>query len=301
MKNLNQVLCFIKVAEFMSFSQAAKILHLSTTAVSKQIKNLENQIGEQVFLRSSRSVQFTEFGELFYHRCKALENEVTALEQFIESKKEEPQGNLKILISTILSKKFVLNHLQEYMAENPQVRLEIVFSEFYTDLSRQDVDIMVGFPVYPPFTEQLKYIKLYEVNNVLCASPKYIEQYGSPKSAQDLLKSKVIAHGAYKPENLLPLADGNSLATATPILFMSDFDAVTQLGLAGLGIFLTADVLAKEWIKSGQLVQLLPKYKFRSYEIFMFYRAYDFELPKVRSFVQFLRNKMQHQRQAPPQ
>ncbi len=292
MTNLNQILCFIKVAEFKSFSQTAKILHLSTTAVSKQIKNLENQIGEQVFLRSSRSVQLTELGELFYHRCKALENEVTSLEQFIESKKEEPQGNLKVLVSTILSKQFILGHLQEYMAENPKVRLEIVFSEFHTDLSRQDVDIMVGFPTYSPFTEQLKYIKLYEVNNILCASPQYIEQYGRPKSGQDLLKSKVIAHGAYKPENFLPLADGSSLATATPILFMTDFDAVTQAGLAGIGIFLTADVLAEEWINSGRLIQLLPKYKFRNYEIFMFYRAYDFELPKVRSFVEFLRGKI---------
>lgn len=292
MKNLGQLICFIKVAEFKSFSQAANVLHLSTTAVSKQIKNLENAIGEQVFLRSSRSVQLTEFGELFYHRCKALENEITSLDQFIESKKEEPQGNLKVLVSTILSKKLILDHLPEYMGQFPKVRLEIVFSEFYTDLARQDVDIMVGFPNYPPFTEQLKYIKMYEVNNILCAAPKFIEQYGSLNSAQDLLKCNIIAHGAYKPENFLPLADGSWLATATPILFISDFDAVTQAGLAGIGVFLTADVLAKQWIDSGKLVQLLPNYQFRRHEIFMFYRAYDFELLKVRSFIEFLRRKI---------
>lgn len=287
MQNLGQLVCFIKVAEFKNFSLAAKILHLSTTAVSKQIKNLEHLIGEQVFIRSTRTVRLTEFGELFYQRCKAVDNELMVLEQFIESKKVEPQGNLKVLANAILSKKFIMDHLQEYMKHYPKVTLEIDFSQFYTDLSRQDVDIMVGFPTYAPFTEPLKFRKMYEVNNIVCASPNFIKHHGMPKTSTDLLKIKVIGHGQYKPNYSFPLADGNFLATATPVLYLSDFDAVTQAGLAGMGIFLTGDLLAQTWLDSGDLIQILPQYKFKRHEIFMFYRAYDFELPKVRSFIDF--------------
>jgi DNA-binding transcriptional LysR family regulator len=263
------------------------MLHLSTTAVSKQIKNLEHLIGEQVLIRNTRTVQLTEFGELFYQRSKAVDNELRVLEQFIESKKAEPQGNLKILVNTILSKKFIMDHLKKYMKRYPKVTLEINFSQFHTDLSRQDVDIMVGFPTYVPFTESLKFRKMYEVNNIVCASAKFIKHYGLPKTGADLLKSKIIGHGQYKPNYSFPLADGNFLATATPILYLSDFDAVTQAGLAGIGIFLTGDLLAQAWLDSGDLVLILPQYKFKRHEIFMFYRAYDFELPKVRSFIDF--------------
>ena len=143
-----------------------------------------------------------------------------------------------------------MDHLQKYMKHYPKVTLEIVFSQFYTDLSRQDFDIMVGFPTYAPFTEPLKFRKMYEVNNIVCASPKFIKQYGAPKTGADLLKFKIIGHGEYKPNYSFPLADGHFLATATPVLYLSDFDAVTEAGLAGIGLFLTGDILARTLLNS---------------------------------------------------
>ncbi|WP_347252576.1 LysR family transcriptional regulator [Legionella sp.] len=292
MYNLRQIHCFLKVAELESFSLAANLLHLSPTAVSKQVKHLEEIIGEQLFLRTTRTVRLTEFGQLFYERCKLVEEQITAVSQLIESNKEQPQGELKVLVSTITSKEWVLEHLQDFIAKYPLLHLELIFSEQDEALSRPDIDIMVGFPVIPPATESLKYRKMFSCNNILCASKDFVSRYGKPLTAADLPQFKIISHSLRKPAHFLPLADGGRLRCAKPIIYMNDFDALNKACLAGIGLFLTGDSLVKEWLDKGDLMQVLPQYRFRYYEIFMFYRAYDFELPKIRAFIDFFTERL---------
>lgn len=142
MYNHAQVNCFLRVAELASFSLAATALYLSPTAVSKNIKNLEQRIGEQLFLRTTRRVDLTEFGRLFYVRCKAIEEQIVAANQFIESNREQPQGELNVLVSTITSKEWVLRHLSHFMDTYPLLRLELDFSEQDDALARPDIDIL---------------------------------------------------------------------------------------------------------------------------------------------------------------
>ncbi|KTC86071.1 LysR family transcriptional regulator [Legionella drozanskii] len=292
MYNQRQISCFLKVAELGSFTLAANIMHLSPTAVSKQIKHLEDAIGEQLFLRTTRRVQLTELGHLFYERCKLIDEQITAVNQFIESNREQPQGELKVLVSTITSKNWVLKHLKELIAKYPMLHLELIFSEQDEAISRSDIDIMVGFPIIPPATESLKYRKMYSMNNILCASKEFVHRYGKPETAEDLPRFKMVSHSLRKPAHFLPLAEGGRLACAKPIIYMNDFDALNQACLAGIGLFLTGDSLVKRWLESGELIQLLPQYKFRNYEIFMFYRAYDFELAKIRAFIDFFTERL---------
>lgn len=287
MYNRGQIICFLKVAELASFSLAANTLHLTPTAVSKSIKNLEHSIGEQLLLRTTRSVALTEFGRLFYERCKGIEEQITAVNQFIESNREQPQGELKVLVSTITSKEWVLKHMSGFLETYPLLRLELDFSEDDEALACPDIDIMVGFPVIPPVTEALKYRKMYSANNILCASKEFIARYGMPLTASELSHFNIISHSLRKPAHFLPLANGGQLHCAQPIVYMNNFDALNQACLAGVGLFLTGDRLVKHWLASGELIQVLPQYQFRHYDIFMFYRAYDFELPKIRAFVDF--------------
>lgn len=287
MYHRQQILCFLKVAELSNFSLAANALHLTPTAISKSVKNLEQSIGEQLFFRTTRQVVLTEFGRLFYQRCKHVEEQINSVNQFIESNREQPQGELKVLVSTITSKSWVLKYLDDFMQRYPLLRLELCFSEEDDALARSDIDIMVGFPTIPPLTEALKYRKMYSVNNILCASKKFIERYGVPTKAEELSKFKIISHILRKPAHFLPLENGGQLHCAQPIIYMNNFDALNQACLNGLGLFLTGDSIVEEWLISGELVQVLPEYKFRHYDIFMFYRAYDFELPKIRAFIDY--------------
>lgn len=287
MKLPSQLACFLKVAEFQNFSLAAASLHITTTAVSKQIKNLESEIKEPLFIRTTRSVTLTDIGEMLYKRCKVLNDEITSIQQLIESKRAQPQGPLKILVSTILSKSFILKHLHEFIEKYPLIELEIIFSEEDTALSYKDIDVMVGFPAIPPYTDQLKYKKMFSTKNILCASPAYIKKHGMPEKPSDLLTAKFISHTLRKDNYDLPLANNKRLPCAKPIMTMNNFEALNQACCNGIGIFLTADSLVRTELANHQLIYILPKLDFATHDIFMFYRPYHYERPKIRAFVEF--------------
>lgn len=292
MKLPSQLICFLKVAEYQNFSLAAASLHITTTAVSKQIKNLESTIKEPLFIRTTRSVTLTDIGEMLYKRCKVLDDEMSSIQQLLESKKSQPQGPLKVLVSTILSKSFVLNYLREFTEKYPLIELEILFSEEDTALSHKDIDVMVGFPAIPPYTDQLKYKKMFGTKNILCASPAYIKKYGKPQKPSDLLKAKFISHTLRKDNFNLPLADNKRLPCAKPIMVMNNFEALNQACCDGIGLFLTADSLVQTELSTKKLVCILSNLHFATYDIFMFYRPYDFDRPKIRAFVEFFMGKL---------
>lgn len=282
-----QLECFLKVAECQSFTLAAEKLHITPTAVSKQVKLFESRLGEQLFVRTTRTVALTEFGELLYQRCKILQQQLFSVEQFIQSKKETPSGKLKVLVSTIMGKQIVLPKLKAFNDKYPEIELELQFSEQDKAVREQEIDVMVGFPQIPPWTDQFKYRKVAEVKNILCASPNYIEQYGCPQTPEDLLQAKFISHTLRSPNYFLPLANGKQLMIAPPVMTMNNFDALNAACLDGIGLFLTGDVLVKTYLDNGELIQVLPEFEFRHYDIYIFYRHYDYEIPKLRAFVDF--------------
>ncbi|WP_158617408.1 LysR substrate-binding domain-containing protein [Legionella sp. km772] len=199
---------------------------------------------------------------------------------------------MKLLVSTITAKKWVLSHLNDFVCMYPQIELELVFSEEDEALGRPEFDIMIGFPVIPPLTEALKYRKMYTINNILCASKSFVERYGQPVIAEDLPRFKIISHTLRKPAHFLTLASGEQIYCGKPILYMNQFSALNQACLDGVGIFLTGDSLVQTWLDSGDLIQLLPHYEFRQHDIYMFYRAYDYELPKIRVLLDFFTAKL---------
>jgi len=289
---INQSLqCFIKAAETLHFATAAHILFISPTALSKQIKGLEQQIGFQLFKRTTRSVMLTEMGERLYQRCRIIEDETTRLNQFIENKKNEPEGHLRVLISTILARKWLLENLVEFRDRYPKIELELIFTEQDTDLSDKKADIMMGFPEISPYTDDLKSRYIFTVKNILCAAPSYIERYGLPKTKNDLLKAPFISHTLRKPKHQLPLADGTYININRPILLMNEFDALNQACKDGHGLFLTGDILVKNELAQGELIKILPDISFRQYKIYLFYQAYNYELPKIRAFLDFYHEK----------
>lgn len=292
MLNFSQLGCFVTVAQQSSFTQAAQLLCISPTAVSKQIKKLEQQLQQALFIRTTRSVKLSEFGELFYQRSVKLLDEVASTEQLIQASKKIPQGNLTVLVSTILSKQFVLKHLKEFVDSYPLIHCELIFSELDANFSRQDLDIMVGFPEIPPFTDNLRYRKMFTVENILCASPTLLAKFNEVNRPHDLMTIPFISHSLRKPATSLPLENGEQLLCPAPLLLMDNFAALNQACIDGIGAFLTGNTLVHDALNNKQLLRLLPNIAFKKYDIFFFYQSLKYEHPKVRAFLDFYSSKL---------
>ncbi|KTC70235.1 transcriptional regulator [Legionella birminghamensis] len=285
---INQPLqCFLKAAETLHFASAAESLHITPTALSKQIKTLENQLGLQLFQRTTRKVTLTEMGERLYQRCRIIENEINKLDQFIENRKKEPQGSLRVLVSTILARKWLFAHLTEFRERYPKIELELILTEQDRELGDAKADIMMGFPEIPPYTNNLKARHVFTVQNILCAAPSYIERYGLPANISELANAHFISHTLRKPGHQLPLENGRFIPIPRPVLLINEFDALNQACKDGHGLFLTGEILVKNELETGELIQVLPDIPFKVYKIYLFYQAYDYELPKVRAFLDF--------------
>lgn len=289
MNNFKQIVSFLKVAETQSFTQAADKLHLSTMAVSKQVKNLEHSIKEQLLIRSTRQVHLTEFGERFYQQCKLLEQHWQELDAFINSHKLEPQGKLKVGISRAFGKNLFMKKLKSFNEAYPKIELDIQFSEEpkVIEFQESQLDILFGFPELPGITDNLKYRRLYTTKNVLCASKAFVKKHGEPKRVEDLVNFKFLNHSFREPSNRIPLANGETVLTAKPEIIMNSFESLTEACCNGLGIFLTGDLLVERHLAEGSLVALLPHLNYRTFELNLFYRPMNYEQPNIRAFVDF--------------
>lgn len=166
MLNYLQIKYFIKVAEHLNYKNASDDLCISPTAVSKQIIALESYLSEKLFYRNTRKVELTPFGIMMLDKCQKLIQETTNLEEFIESQRGIPQGKLTILVSKILARDFILEHLDSFIKKHPSIECELIFSEQDSDLARKDIDIMVGFPQIPPITDSFKYKRMQPISNI---------------------------------------------------------------------------------------------------------------------------------------
>ncbi|MAZ77226.1 MAG: hypothetical protein CMF39_00920 [Legionellaceae bacterium] len=287
MQNLKQIQCVIQVAELNSFKQAAEKLHLSTTAVSKHIKNLEAELDEQLFIRDTRHVKLTELGQQFYERCKTLEKNVDDLAQFVHYKKSEPQGKLRIHVWQSLGKPLLMKKLKAFHQAYPKIELSIEFMEKEPNFEKDDIDILFFYPEHIGVTHHLSHRKLTTIHNVLCASPDFIKQHGVPKKAEDLVNFPLLNHTLREPKNVVKLLDNKIILASKPIITMNSFEALTEACEQGVGIFLTSDTLVEKQLDNGTLIQVLPDIPLITYDIYMFYKPMTYEDNKVRAFIDF--------------
>lgn len=292
MKTIAQIETFILLADMKNFNKVADKLDISTTAVSKQIKALEKNLDKQLFIRTTRKVELTEFGELFLLHCRELMEKVEDIEAFITLKKNVPQGKLKIICSLTLGKDLLLKYLPQFIEKYPLIDLVIEFSEDTRTKKFENWDIHFAFADDVGFTDNMRYRKLFTVSQLLCASPNYLKKYKKISTIDDLIDHKFITLNLRKPNNEIKLVKNKIVKTPTPSIIMNNFSALTEACVSGMGILLIGDYIAKPYLESGKLVKVLPDLSYKKFDIYLFYRAMKYELPKVKAFVDFYSNKI---------
>lgn len=285
LRNLQLIQTVILLAQGSSFSEVAKTLHVSVTAISKQLKNLEAQIGQQLFVRTTRQVHLTDFGQQFYQQCLQVQEQLGELEQLVDASHQEPQGKLRIVCAMTLGRDYLLQRLAAFKQAYPKIELEIIFSENIVPDKKFNADILFGFGHHPGITDEWRYHLLFKVKHVLVAAPSYLKRKPVNTTA-DLLHADMLNLNLRQPANAIKTQKG-PIKTAMPKLIMSDFAALNQACVEGMGVFLSADVLVNDLVKQGKLVTLLPKLAYHQFEIFMFYRPMQYEQTKVQAAIGF--------------
>jgi LysR family transcriptional activator of dmlA len=289
--NFNHLKLLISVIEHQGFSAAARHLHISPTAISKQIKILEGALGIQLIQRSSTKFSVTEGGYLFYAKAKRILNEVDTLTATMQDFRSEPSGDLKLFSSIAFGEQFIVPHLKQFTSTYPSIILKLELSDRIPDIQAERIDLCLGLGGH--WDGDLIQKQLFKAAPCLLASPAYVQTHGEPKNIADLSNHKFICH-SNRPTPLTIVFNAANPIEVNAALFVNTYHSLLSCALDGLGITCLYDFIAKPFLEAGRLKQLLLKERMPSINYYGFFVPTYQLKPSARAMLNFIQQKIQH-------
>lgn len=270
---------FITAAETLNFREAAVKLAISPSVVTRTIAELENQLGEPLFKRNTRSIVLTSFGELFLPKAKRLLEDSDALFQTARDD-DEMRGIVRITLFRLPNHERILYELLTALRPYPELLIDWRLDMMRLDTveHRIDIGIRVGREPNPNFIIK----SIAQVQHIFVASPDLLERLGAPKDFDDL-RQRYPFSGLMNPETGKVwefMLDGvNTFVPRHLEFFSTDPDSQIQAALAGRAVVQASDLACKEHLASGRLVKVLPEIQQEKWQLYL-YRPYQTITPK---------------------
>jgi DNA-binding transcriptional LysR family regulator len=288
---LSTIALFCKAAELGSFTQAAQALGITPAAVSRGVGRLEERLKSQLFRRTTRSMQLTDDGRLYFEQCRAALAQIDDAELAITGQQREPRGLLRISVPSTYAHYRLLPRLPAFREKHPQIELEINISNRNIDFVEEGYDIAIRLGEPPD--SRLVARKLEDAKVGVYASPAYLKRCGKPAELADL---KSAAHTTLP--FLLP-----STGRALPWIFSVDGEPVDMsfkssvrvsedplgaltLARSGMGL-----VQIFEWIAQAHgkdLTEVLTPFAGRSRPFYILYPQNKQLSARVRVLAEYL-------------
>ena len=283
---------FHAVAEAGSFTSATVNLNLSQSAISRQIQSLEEDLKVKLFERHARGLTLTQNGEYVYKTAHEVISKLKEVETSLGDQKDKPSGKITITTVRSFGTHWLTPRIQEFMKLNPEVEVELIFDDKELDLSTRQADI--GIFMRRP--KKLNYIqrKLIDINYHIYGSNKYLENYGMPKTLNDLNKHKFISFGkgapspVYNPDWALKVGMKDN-TKRKPIMKVNSVMGLLLAVESGVGLAALPDYLV---FQSRNLIKVLPKIEGPITEAHFVYPESLRNVARVQSFRNFLYSKI---------
>jgi DNA-binding transcriptional LysR family regulator len=193
MDKLSGLRAFVKVVEHGSFSEAARSLRLSRSAVSKYVIELEQELGVQLLNRTTRSASPTENGRVYYERALAILADLEEADLAVTRLQAEPRGLLRINAPMSFGTLHLAPALAEFMKKYPELQIQLTLSDEQIDAIQEGYDVTLRIAELA--ASSLIARRLIGVERVLCASPAYIQRRGAPEHPRDLKNHECLTYG----------------------------------------------------------------------------------------------------------
>ncbi|MCJ8339879.1 MAG: LysR family transcriptional regulator [Pseudomonadales bacterium] len=285
MSKLNQYQIFVTVVESGSIAQAALKLNYSAPAVSKQLSKLEQSLQVQLFHRSHKKLDITEAGKRFYPKCKNILLSISQAEDALLAEHDAVCGTIAITLSKALCRSIIFDLLASFTVKYPQVQFDIRFSDQRKDLHDENLDFAFRLGKLADHSHMVA-IPLIQTQLLACATPRYLEQHGTPKSFTNLASGKLIL--------MSPLNSSEALRT----FFLKekihpehisahrsdDIEGVYQSVRAGLGIGMLLDISVQQEIENGTLITVLSERNLPRKHLYLLQKKSQWQTQKQLAF-----------------
>ncbi len=279
----------LRVVDTGGFSAAARHIGVAPSSVSRQINELESNLGVRLFHRTTRTLSLTEAGQIYYERAGRIITDVDEARLAV-SELGSPTGILRVTIPTGIGRGLIVSAIPAFLERYPGVRVVLSMTDYIVDLVAGGFD--VGIRVGQLSDSSLKARQIGESRRVVCASPAYLKQSGTPRRPTELEDHNCITFRDHPGHNVWKFRgkSGTSEVRVSGNFFARSADALTAAALAGLGIVLLPDWNLVMELRDKQLTILLPDYTAvpKTSAIWAVHSHQRHVPPKIRVFIDFL-------------
>jgi DNA-binding transcriptional LysR family regulator len=280
---------FARVFELGGFSAAARALRMTPSAISKLVGRLETRLGARLVNRSTRALQFTPEGRLFYERSIRLLADMDEVERSV-AEAGVPKGKIRVSANIPVGRQLLLPVVPAFLEAYPKLSLEISLTDQVIDLLEQRTDVALRSG--PLKSSQLTARKLGAVRMMIVGSPAYFARHGIPKTPDELLRHNRLGFNYARMAKGWPLIDEGVQKTIPPSgnVQVSDGDALRTLAISGVGLVRLASFIVRDDIAANRLVTVLEEFNPGDIdELHAVYLGQGGLLPiRVRVFLEFL-------------
>ncbi|MEO5378064.1 MAG: LysR family transcriptional regulator [Magnetococcus sp. DMHC-6] len=289
MDRLTAMEVFVRVAEEGGFSSAARRMGISKAGVSKHIQDLEEHLQTRLLHRTTRRLQLTSEGLIFFESCRHILNHVHEAEEALSVLRVEPSGLLRMNAPMSFGYLHLAPALVEFLEKYPLLRVDMVMNDRYIDLVEEGFDLALRIGQLEDSGLIAK--KLAPIQLVLCASPIYLEKYGTPSTPEALIEHVCLIYALarnlnwewrsfFDPDRFASLPGGR--------LRTNNGDAIRQAAVLGLGLAILPTFLVGSDLQNGTLRQVLADFPLPESTLHAVYPHHRHLSPKVRACIDFL-------------
>jgi DNA-binding transcriptional LysR family regulator len=287
---MNRLQCqntFIRVVEKQSFSAAARTLFCSAPQVSKEISWLEDHLGVTLLSRTTRALQITEAGTLFYAFAKNQTYDFQNIKNTLHNKDTIPQGTLRMTMPTAFGENIMLPYIQSYLKNNAEVTLDLKLSNRFYDLHQDDIDLAIR--TQHPGNKHYACIPFMTVQRRVFGSKAYFEKHGTPECPNDLLSHQILLHGELDNPYRWVFKD-NEAVTLKPRLLCNSVVSLIHAAAKNLGVLYLSElqVIYHHIPAIKHLVSVLDDYALAPTQIYLCYKKQAVLPKKIEAFIDLI-------------
>jgi DNA-binding transcriptional LysR family regulator len=288
MDKLTSLRAFVKVVEAASFSEAGRRLRLSRSAVSKYVAELEEELGVQLLSRTTRRVTPTENGQAYFERALAVLADLDAADRAVAQLQATPRGLLRVNAPMSFGTMQLGPAIAAFMRQYPELQIQLALSDEHVDPVQEGLDVTLRIAELE--SSSLIARKLMPVERVVCASPGYLKQHGTPTHPNELRDHACLTYGYLSTGNQWKLTgkDGDHWINPRWTLCANNAEVLRDAAVAGRGIALLPVFIAQAALASGKLQPFLADYTAPPLALYAIYPPTRHLAVKVRLFIDYL-------------
>jgi DNA-binding transcriptional LysR family regulator len=286
MVDLNDIVVFVRVVEAGSFTAAARLLGMPKTTVSRRIASLEREVGVRLVQRTTRSLNMTDAGRLYYEQSSQALRTIEDANLRLAETRAEPSGTIRISAPVGFGAHYLTSAVFDFLAAFPKTQVELHLTDDKLNLVENRIDLAFRTGILPDSTLTAR--KLGSTHRILCGSPDYLARHGEPQAAADLVRHHCVIAGPATGNAhwVLDGPRGQETVSVSGRFAANEMQAVIAAAIAGYGIAQLPYQVAEALVRNGRLRRVLGDYTTPVGGVYAVYPTSRHVSPLVKAFIE---------------